>query len=452
MAIRSMRSSFERRRVLRAGALFGAALSFLPFLACSSAAPSRSSGEGGGMDLLASSSTATASGAGGGTTLGTGDTSASSGTSSSASSSSSSGGGGGPALAALDATVTAKMAAAHVPGLSTCVVKEAKVAFCRAYGLADIDAQQPVSSDTVFLIASISKTVTATVAMQLWEQSAFQLDDDVENYLSFSAHHPSSSEPFTFRRLMTHTSSVRDDWDTLDELYDTSGGDPSISLYHAMKGYFDPSGVYYDATNNFVPSPPGTTYEYSNEGIALIGYLAEAITGTAFADLAKENVLAPLAMNRSSFRISDFQPGDIAMPYGWSGAAFTAYGHYTFADYPDGGLFTTAPDLSRFLAAISGGGALDGQRILQSSTIAQMTSVQFPSIAPQQGIVFQHVDIDGDDWIGHSGAESGVATDMYYRASDGLGFVVLMNGDWPADPTPVYDLEDALIAYSASLP
>jgi CubicO group peptidase (beta-lactamase class C family) len=346
--------------------------------------------------------------------------------------------------------VAENMAAAHMPGLAACIVKGGKVAWCSGYGLANIDAQRAVTPDTVFLIASVSKAVTAATLMQLWENNAFELDEDVDLALPFAVNHPSSGVPITYRGLLTHTASVRDNWDVITQFYDYDG-EPDISLAEAVSGYFDPGGAYYDANGNFVPDPPDTVYEYANMGIALAGYLGEVLSATDFAALSQGSVLEPLAMTRTSWHISDFAPEDLAMPYAWNAGAYEPYGQYTFADYPDGGLRTSAADLARFLAAMSAAGVLDGERILEESTVAEMMRVQLPTVEPTQGLVFYHRQIGGDDWVGHDGAELGVATEMYYRTRDGLGMVVLMNGDW-GDPAPIAAIEDALVAFGEALP
>ena len=337
-----------------------------------------------------------------------------------------------------------------MPGLAACLVKAGRVAWCNGYGLADVEATRPVTTDTAFLIASVSKTVTATALMQLWERGAFELDDDIAGAVPFQVAHPGSAQPITYRGLLTHTASVRDNWAMLDAFYDHDG-EPDIPLLDAVSGYFQPGGAYYDAQKNFLPSPPGTQYTYANMGITLAGYLAEALAGEDFADLSRETVFEPLAMDHTSFRISDFDEEELAMPHTWKAGAYEPRGHYTFADYPDGGLRTTAPDLARFLAAVSSGGALDGIRVLGEATVAEMMKVQRPEIAPSQGLVFQHVESGGEEWIGHDGVESGVATQMYFRPADGLGFVLLMNGDW-GDKQPIRVIRKALVSFGETLP
>lgn len=355
-----------------------------------------------------------------------------------------------PESAELDAVLTDCMARARMPGLSACIFKGGELRWCKGYGLADIAAGRPVTPDTAFLMGSVSKTVTVTTLMQLWERGAFQLDDNVGRFVPFRVAHPHTLAPFTLRGLLTHTASVRDNWTTLNYLYHYPG-QPAMTLGETVTHYFDPSGAYYDPYSNFLPDPPGTLYEYANMGVTLAAYLAEIVTQRDFADLSRERVIEPLGMRRTSWRISDFAPEDLAMPYAWNGRTHVPYGHYTFADYPDGSLRTTAPDLARFLATISLGGALDGVRILKESTVEEMLRPQVPKIRPVQGLIFYHVETGPDHWIGHDGAESGAATQAYYRTRDGLGFVLFMNGDW-GDPEPITDIRKALIEFGETLP
>jgi CubicO group peptidase (beta-lactamase class C family) len=344
----------------------------------------------------------------------------------------------------LDALVGARLADAHVPGLSACVVERGAVLWCKAYGLADVAARRPVTEDTAFLVASVSKTITATALMQVWETGAFGLDDDVAAAATFPVRQPAFDTPISYRMLLTHTGSVRDDWQTLDHFY-TRDADPGTSLRGAVDGYFDPAGPYYSASNNFVHAAPGTRFEYANMGYALTGWLVEALTRTDFAAYTRDHVFSPLGLGHTSWHLDDFAADALATPYAWDGARYVPYEQYTFADYPDGGLRATAHDLARFLAAIAGGGAIDGRRILREDTVASMLAVQLPAIAPRQGLAFYHVDAGGKDWVGHIGMERGAATEMFFRPSDGLGFVMLMNGEFPSDLQPIADIEQALV-------
>ena len=102
------------------------------------------------------------------------------------------------------------MRKARVPGMSVAVLVDGHLAWTEGYGWADIDNRVPVTAETIFMIGSVSKPVSATGVMWLHEQG-LDLDEDVNQYLSFEVRHPSFPDrPITLRQLLTHTSSISD--------------------------------------------------------------------------------------------------------------------------------------------------------------------------------------------------------------------------------------------------
>ena len=96
-----------------------------------------------------------------------------------------------------------------LPGVGVAIVKGGKLVLAKGYGYADIDKDIPYTANTIQEIASLSKPVTATALMKLWERGLFQLDEPIDSYLPFTVRNPNSPEvPITFRMLMNHTSSI----------------------------------------------------------------------------------------------------------------------------------------------------------------------------------------------------------------------------------------------------
>jgi len=116
----------------------------------------------------------------------------------------------------LDSFIVAKMSQYHIPGLAASIVKEGDIYWTCAYGFANIEDSIEVTDTTLFMLASVSKTVTGVALMQLWEAGLFQLDNDINNYLPFEVHNPNFPDSvITFRMLLTHTSSINDNWDEM---------------------------------------------------------------------------------------------------------------------------------------------------------------------------------------------------------------------------------------------
>ncbi len=112
----------------------------------------------------------------------------------------------------FDRYITLLMKFAHKPSVSSCIIINDSVVWSKAYGIYDIENNKPATPDTLYLMASISKTVTATALMQLYDQGLFDLDDDVNNFLPFSLRNPNFPDiPITFRMILSHRSSLASD-------------------------------------------------------------------------------------------------------------------------------------------------------------------------------------------------------------------------------------------------
>jgi CubicO group peptidase (beta-lactamase class C family) len=180
------------------------------------------------------------------------------------------------------------MERAEIPGMAIGIISGGELIHVAGYGYADVEQGIPAEDSTIFMIASISKTVTATAMMVLESRGEIDLDDDINEYLPFRIVNPHVPDgTITFRTLLTHTSGIIDNWNVYDPLYtiDSGGGDSPVTLDRLMRGYFLPGGEYFDPDANFSTSPPGTQYEYSNIGYSLVGYLVQEISGTDFREL-----------------------------------------------------------------------------------------------------------------------------------------------------------------------
>ncbi len=321
----------------------------------------------------------------------------------------------------------------RVPGLAVAIVKDGSIVCTGAAGMANMEEEMPVQPDTVFLTASVSKTVTVTALMQLYEEGAFDLDDDINDYLPFEVRVPGAlEEPITFRQILTHTASIKDD----DTLF---GGPPvdisssTVSLSEFTRDYLTPYGLYYDPRANFEQSPPGTTSEYSNMGIVLAGYLVEAISGIPFDRFTQEQIFRPLGMKRSFWRLAEVSPSKLAMPYERvRGRSFRAYGQYEEPNYPDGMLRSTITDLAKLAIAYMHGGEYRGKRILEAETVNEILKPQ-TSLDESQGLVWFSDELKGRTVWGHNGSDIGASAAIWLDPESDTGVVVLSNGRWRDD-------------------
>jgi CubicO group peptidase (beta-lactamase class C family) len=320
----------------------------------------------------------------------------------------------------------------HIPGASACIVKDGQIDWTGSYGLADIGNNIPVTDSTLFMLASISKTVTAIALMQLWEDSLFDLDADINDYLDFSVRNPFfPSIPITFRMLMTHTSSIRDCWSTFSTLR-TWGGDSPIPLGDFMEDYLTPAGIYYDDACNFYQYPPGSDSgsQYSNVGAALTAYLLEEISPyDSFAQYCNDNIFDPLGMDETSWYLADLDTNNIAIPYDWNGVNQIPLQHYSDPWFPSASLRTSASQLARHLIAFMQYGMIDTVRLLDSTTVELMRTIQYPSLRPNQGLYWYWADFGLRRLLGHGGNYYGCETRMFFEPDENTGVIVLTNGE-----------------------
>ncbi|HEY7668652.1 MAG TPA: serine hydrolase domain-containing protein [Actinomycetota bacterium] len=329
----------------------------------------------------------------------------------------------------LDAEIRGLMRAGHAPGLAACIVKDGGIAWARGYGHANLAHDRRATSDTIFMLASISKTVMAVAAMQAVEAGLLDLDADVDDVLPFPVRNPRHpDDAITLRTLLTHTSGIRDDWPTIVPFY--TQGDSPIALGDYLRRYLVPGGDLYHPHRNYAPWRPGQRYEYGNIAASLAGYLVEAASGTPFDAWCETRIFSPLAMDRTAWHLEGLDRTEIAMPYRWGPAGYAPYGQYGYPDYPDGQLRTSARQLARHLLAFIGGGAYGDARLLAPETVAEMRRVQFPGVAHGQGLIWYRFGLRGMRLMGHNGGDDGVATQMYFRLDDGVGVIALANGDW----------------------
>jgi len=316
-------------------------------------------------------------------------------------------------------------------GVAAAIVKGKSLAWSKGFGTANTELKTSVTPDTVFVIASITKTITGTAVMLLVEQGKLNLDADINTYLPFSVRSPVfPDKPISLRQLLSHTAGLSDDaFNSFGEpssQFFFPDGVPKLSLADFCKGLLSVDGANYSAAS-FTGKAPGTACQYCNLGLSLAGYIVERTAGQSLNDFCKAHIFNRLGMKRTSFRVQDFQPKEMAMPYD---ETLKPIGHYVESDYPDGNLRSTVNDLSRFLRAFMNGGSLNGARFLEASSVEEMKKIQYPSIEGAQGQALAWDYSPAGSYgglLGHYGAYYGTLTAMRYSPATNTGMIVFMN-------------------------
>ncbi|QDR83167.1 serine hydrolase [Sporomusa termitida] len=367
---------------------------------------------------------------------------------------------------ALDKQLLAIMADYRVVGLSAAVYRDNKIIWSGGYGWADLNTGRAVTPATLFRVASLSKMVTATALMQLYEQGKFGLDDDISSSLGYQVRNPHyPAVKITFRQLLNHTSSIIDSG-AYDAIVEST---PALLPALDIKELLVPGGQYYSAAT-FAPQAPGTCFNYSNFGTGIAGSLVEKISGLPFAEYCSTFIFKPLGMDAS------FEPADInnwqniATLYRPDGqfihfrptkdtytgikpapATITAPLGSALGYSPAGGLRASTTDFAKFMQAHMNGGSYNRIRILKADTADLMHSMQWfgysmDGFYKQKGLNFHITDdlVPGRRLIGHSGEAYGLSGDAYYDPDSRIGFVFMLNGANLNNADPFYRVENTI--------
>lgn len=367
-----------------------------------------------------------------------------------------------------------------VPGLAVLAYAGGREVYRFAAGVRRMDGERswPMTVDSRFRMASVSKMFTVFTLMELAEAGKLSLDDDVSQYLGFRLRHPSYPDvPITLRSLASHTSGLRD-----GKVYSIP---PSVSV----RAFFMPGSPYWEGGAHFAPAGqvPGIYFTYSNLNYGLLGTVIEAVTGQRFDRYQKSHILKDLGCR------ADYVPGNLEGPEfaklgtvylkrdeqgPWQGNIddfsgvqparetlalqnpyardvcqtydLTAYQPGTNGTIfsPQGGLRLSLEELGHVLDMVLHDGRYAGKQVLQPSSLKDMFRPQWVfdghngntcgQTLLTYGLGEFFVDGTGParccrtkaiDLWGHTGQAFGLLSGLFVRPGTGSGFAYVMNGE-----------------------
>jgi CubicO group peptidase (beta-lactamase class C family) len=319
----------------------------------------------------------------------------------------------------IEAAVTRFMATTHVPGLSVAVVENGEYEWAAGFGFADVENNAPATEHTLFRLASISKSLTATAAIQLWDRGQLDLDAPVQKYCPAFPQKPS---PITTREAMGHLAGIRHYKSGSQD--DLEGGN--------TKHFDNPIQAGLDFfKNDPLVSEPGKQFHYSTQGYTLVGCVIEGASSARYIDFMRQNVFLPAGMDHT-------QADDrfAILPYRTRFYQKTASGTVQNADFldssykiPGGGWLSSAEDMAKFEVAIL------NDKLIKRSTRDLMWTPLKPSDGSKDtyGLGWDAGNEDGIAAVGHSGGQQGTSTQFLIAPAPRAGVVVLTNME-NADP------------------
>ena len=246
-----------------------------------------------------------------------------------------------PALGGqVDRLAAEEMASLHEPSLAISIVNDGHLIFAKGYGESDVENNVPATADTVYRIASLSKSLTATAAMRLVEEGRLDLDTPVQKYCPAF---PTKQWPITVRDVLTHQSGIRH----------YKNDDESINTRHY-------TSISEALTQNFSKDPllfePGTKFSYTSYGYIVLGCVMEGASGMSYAGYMQQNIFAPAGM--TSTRLDDVFK---IIPHRARGYSIDKDGKLQNAILldiskkpPGSGINASIRDLGRFMVALYG--------------------------------------------------------------------------------------------------
>jgi len=292
----------------------------------------------------------------------------------------------------------------EIPGLSIGMAQDGETVHARGFGVQSLETQAPVTADTLFCVASVSKPFVATAVMQLAERGKIDLDVPLIQYLPYFAIADQRYGQITIRQILSHTSGMPD----LDEF-------AYVELWRHPEYDEGASERYVRALRNAqLVAEPGERFQYSNVAYNVLGDLIAKVSGTSFEAYMKEHVLIPAGMERSTFLLEQVPTALLALPHLRAPAIrVSPITPYHRADAPSSNLHSSAREMCRWGMMCLNRGSFDGRDVLQPASFEEMwTPVVergWPPLYEEMGLGWNLGTYEGERTVTHMGGGAGLS-------------------------------------------
>lgn len=275
-----------------------------------------------------------------------------------------------PTLPGIGAAMQEMVAKNEITGAVTVVVTKDKALHLESTGMADVAAKRPMTADTLFWIASMTKPVTGTAILMLQDEGKLHASDPVAKYLpEFAQLKTPSGKPanLTITQILTHTSGLGE-----------AGGPEALKA----RTLADLVPLWLSAPMQY---EPGAKWKYTQSGINAAARIVEVVSGLSFDAFLQQRLFDPLGMKDTTFYLSDTQRPRLVTGYAKNKDSGTLEPVPPRADYDgtrnrppqgNGGLYSTAPDYARFCQMLLGGGTFGGHRYLSADAMKFLNTPQ----------------------------------------------------------------------------
>ncbi len=327
----------------------------------------------------------------------------------------------------LESWIRAQMDYKNIPGITVGIIYDQELIWAKGFGYSNLGNKIPATSQTLYRIASISKTFTATAIMQLRDEGKLRLDDPVKKFIpDFKIKNPfPDTREITVFHLITHTSGLPRN---AAFPYWTDRKFPTMK--QILEALPEQELIY----------PPGTQYKYSNLGIALLGEVVASASGMSYEKFVTENILKPLEMNSSSVILKETDKKNLVTPYSHrfpDGSRRVMPFTEAKGIAPAANITSNIEDLAKYISLQFRKGRKGGNQILDSHTLEDMQRIQWlnPGWTSGYGLGFRVWKQDNYTVVGHGGWVAGNRTQISFIPKEKIGVVVLTNAD---DVSPAF--------------
>ncbi len=318
-------------------------------------------------------------------------------------------------IAIVDQAVEAFMTKHNVPGLSLAVTKDEKLVYVKAYGKADRESDQNVTTESLFRIASVSKSITGIAMMKLVEEGKLSLDDKVFGAGGIlgttygTKPYSAQVQNITVKHLLHHTAGG---WGNQNN--DPMFTNPTMTADQLITWTLD---------NRPLQRAPGAAYDYSNFGYSILGRIVEKVSGKTYENYVKDAILTPSGITRMSNggnTLADRKPGEVKY-YGTNGGGPDPYAYNIARMDAHGGWIASAKDLVKLL--VHADGFPGKQDVISAASVDLMTTA--PSLANPSHYACGW-SVSNNQWW-HLGSLPGTVSELGRNGNNRVNGAILVN-------------------------
>ncbi len=361
------------------------------------------------------------------------------------------------ALPEIDRMFAAFAETSRVPGMAYGLLIDGQLVHTGGVGVRELAGRTAVTSDTVFRIASMTKSFTALSILKLRDEGKLSLDDPAERHVPELAglKYPTADAPkITIRHLLSHAEGFPED---------NPWGDRQLAVSEAQFTEMLRGGIPFSTA-------PGTAYEYSNYGFAILGRVVSRVSGMPYADYVKTNILQPLGMTSTTLEPASVAKDRLALGYRWEDSQWKEEPQLPDGAFGSmGGLLTSTRDLGRYVSFLMGAwpprddpdpGPVKRSSLREmqqtarprpatvtggtGSTPVQLNALSYGyGLRIRQSCQYRHI-------VAHSGGLPGFGSQMRWLTDEGVGFIAMGNltyTSWDA----VFDAATDVLARTGAL-